>query len=62
VGGTVGGAELRVFGFELLQLPEQPVVLGVRDLRPVEDVVCVVRALDEPPELGGARRDRPPLH
>src|SRR2546427_1112972 len=45
--------QLGMLGFELLQLAEQPVVLGVRQLRLVEDVVGLVRALDEPPQLGG---------
>src|SRR5205823_1659564 len=53
VGGAVGGLELGMLGLELLQLAEQPVVLGVRQLRLVEDVVGLVRALDEPPQLGG---------
>src|SRR5204862_6139036 len=53
VGGAVGGLELGMLGLELLQLAKQPVVLGIRQLRLVEDVVGLVRALDEPPQLGG---------
>ena len=49
VGGAVGRPQLRVLGLELLQLAEQPVVLGVRDLRLVEYVAGVVGALEESP-------------
>src|SRR6266850_2560511 len=52
--GAVGGAELGMFGLELLQLAKQAVVLGVGHLRLVEYVVSVVGALDEPPQLGGS--------
>src|SRR2546426_4603560 len=51
----IGNDELRMAGFERLELAKQPVVLGVRHLRPVEHVIRVVRPLEQPPELGGAR-------
>jgi len=54
--GTVGGAELGVGAFELLQLLEDAVVLDVRHLGTVEDVVRVVGPLEDPPQLGGPRR------
>src|SRR2546425_8282535 len=60
VRGTVGRAELGVLGLELLQLAEQAVVLGVRDLRMVEHVIRVIGALDEPPQLGSPRGGTPP--
>src|SRR5260370_28149953 len=41
-----------MLGLELLQLAEQTVVLGIRNLRLVACVVGLVRALDEPPQLG----------
>jgi hypothetical protein len=46
--------ELRVGLLERLQLVEQPVVLGVLDLRIVEDVVPVVVVLEQAAQLGGA--------
>src|SRR5207247_11145482 len=56
VGGAVGSAELRMRRFQVLELAKQAVVLGVRHFGPVEHVVGVVRPLEEPPQLGGARR------
>src|SRR5258708_37686658 len=41
-----------MLGLELLQLAEQTVVLGIRNLRLVACVVGLIRALDEPPQLG----------
>ena len=38
--------------FQLLELVEERVVLGVGHLRAVEDVVAVVVVLDEPAQLG----------
>ncbi len=52
----VGRAELRVLGLQVAQLVQQRVVLGVRDLRVVEDVVAVVGALELGPELRCAIR------
>ena len=54
VGGAVGSAQVRVLGLELLQLAEQPVVLGVRQLWLVEYVISVVGALEQSPQLGGS--------
>src|SRR5713101_238871 len=56
-GGGVGGPELRMSGVKGLQLPEQAIVLGVRQFRTVEHVVGVVGSLEEPPQLGGPRGD-----
>jgi hypothetical protein len=39
LGGGVGGDEFGVGGFELLELAHEAVILGVGDLRGVEDVV-----------------------
>ncbi len=39
-------------GLEGLELAEEPIVLGVRDLGRVEDVVGVVGALDLLPQAG----------
>src|SRR3954471_455178 len=44
--GAVWRLELRVCRLEGLELPEQPVVLSVRDLRRVEDVIRMVGAAD----------------
>ena len=54
--GGVRRAQLGVLFLERDQLTQQIVVLGIRDLRIVEDVVAVVVVLEDPPELGGARR------
>src|SRR5207245_2528557 len=48
---AVGGDGARRLA--LLQLAERPVVLGVRDLRLVEDVIGVVGALEQSPQLDG---------
>src|SRR5262249_11276123 len=60
-GRGVGSLELGVFGLEVLELAEQLVVLRVRQLRLGEDVVGVVRAFQNPPQLSGACRS-PPAH
>ena len=54
VGGAVGGPELGMLRFEVLQLAKRAVVLGVGDLGLVQYVVRVVGTLQQPPELGGA--------
>ena len=43
-----------MLGLEVAQLVQQRVVLGVRDLRVVEDVVPAVVVLEHLPQLGGA--------
>ena len=53
LGGRVGRAQLRVLRLEVAQLVQQRVVVGVRDLRVVEDVVAVVVVLELPPQLLG---------
>src|SRR5882672_11595913 len=50
----VRSLELGVLRFEVLELAEQPVVLGVRQLRLVEEVVPVIRPFQNPPQLSGA--------
>ena len=52
LGGTVGGEDLGVRRFQRLELAEETVVLGVGDLRRVEDVVRVVGAFDLLPQRG----------
>jgi hypothetical protein len=42
LGGRIRGNPFRVPGFQVLQFPQQPVVLGVGDLRIVQDVVAVI--------------------
>ncbi len=51
LGGGIGGHELGVFLLELLELPEELVVLRVGYQGPVEDVVVIVVLADEVPEL-----------
>ena len=46
--------EFGVGGFQRLQFAQQPVVLGVRDLRVVEHVIAVVVVIDLVPELANA--------
>ena len=46
LGGRVRRDEVGVLLLERLQLVEEPVVIGVRDLRVVEDVVAVEMVLD----------------
>jgi hypothetical protein len=46
LGRTVRRLELGMLGLERLELAEEPVVLGVGDLRCVEDVIGVIGALD----------------
>ena len=49
----VGGEQLGMLRLEVAQLVQQRVVLGVRDLRVVEDVVAVVVVPEHLPQLGG---------
>jgi len=53
--GRIGRDELGMRGLERLQLGEEPVILGVGDLRRVLDVVKPVMALDRPAQLRDAR-------
>ena len=46
LGGRVRGQQVGVLGLEVAQLVEQRVVLGVRDLRVVEDVVAVAVVIE----------------
>ena len=48
----VGRAQLGALRLEVAQLVQEAVVLGVRDVRVVEDVVAVVVVLEHPPQLG----------
>jgi hypothetical protein len=59
LGRRIRRAQLRVFRLQGLQLAEQPVVLGVGDLRVVEDVVAVVVVVQLDAQLLGARARRP---
>jgi hypothetical protein len=52
----VGGQQFRVCRFESLQALEQPVVLGIRDLRIVEDVAAVGVVLQLSAQLAGVIR------
>ena len=53
-GRRVVAGELGMLLLESFQLVEQPVVLGVRHLRVVEDVVAVVVVVQQLAQLGGA--------
>ena len=53
----VGRDEVRMLLLERLQLVEEPVVVGVRDLRIVEDVVAVQVVLDLLAQLGSTLLD-----
>ena len=55
LGRRVRREQLGVLALEVAQLAQQRVVLGVADLRVVEDVVAVVVVLELPPQLVGAR-------
>ena len=58
-GGGVGGQELGMLPLERLELPHEPVVLGVGEDGPVEDVVGVVGGPDlRPKALRQARIGR----
>ena len=48
-----------MLGLQRLQLPQQTVILGVRDLGVVEDVVAVVVIVDRPTQALGAGRGLP---
>ena len=51
--GRIRSATVRKISLELLELPEETVVFGVRNGRTVEDVVLVGRAGEQDPQLGG---------
>jgi hypothetical protein len=51
-GGRIGRDQLRMGGFERLQLAHQAVVLGVRDVRVVEHVVAVIGVVDATTQIG----------
>ena len=53
LGRRVGSQTVRKISLELLELPEEAVVFGVRNSRTVEDVVLVRRAGEQDPQLGG---------
>ena len=63
LGGRIRGQQLRMGNLELLQLPEEAVVLGVGDGRRVQDVVAVVRLLEGGAQLRRScgRLSHPPL-
>ena len=48
---AIGSDQLGVFGFQLLQLLQQPVELPVGDLGPGLDVIEVVVVVDESPQF-----------
>ena len=52
--GRIGSQTVRKIPLELLELPEEAVVLRVRNRRTVEDVVLVRRAGKQAAQLGGA--------
>ena len=52
--GRAGGGQRGMCGFQRFQFPHQPVVVGVGDVRVVEDVVAVIGLLDRRPQGGGA--------
>ena len=59
--GAVGRDQLGMLGFELFQLLDEPVVIGIGDLRGRLDVVFPVVAADfvaKPGDFGGGRMDR----
>ena len=56
LGGRVRRHQLRVLRLERLQLAHEPVVLGVREDRLVQDVVGVVRGADPLAQVAGERR------
>src|SRR5262249_3277395 len=56
LGGRVRGDQLGMCLLDRLQATEQLVVLGIRDLRIVEDVVAMVVVRDGAPERGRSRR------
>jgi hypothetical protein len=53
-GGGVGSETVGEISLELLELPKQAVVLGVRNGRTVEYVVRVGRAVEQSAQLRGA--------
>jgi hypothetical protein len=53
LGGRVGRDQLGMFGFQSLEFSEEPIVLGVRNLRIVEYVVAMIVMAD----LGAQRLD-----
>jgi hypothetical protein len=54
--GAVGREQLRMRGFELLQLVHQPVVLQVRNFRRRLDVILVIVMTNQLPQLVHAHR------
>src|SRR5262245_33966910 len=52
LGGRIGRDEIGVRDLELLQRAEQRIVLGIRDLRIVEDVIAVVVVGESATQLG----------
>src|SRR5262249_7867143 len=57
LGGRVRSEQLRMFLLDSLELAEQVVVLGIRDLRVVQHVVAAVVVSDLPPQLVGTLGD-----
>lgn len=53
LGWRIGYNDLRVLGFELFELAEEAVVLGIGDFRIVEDIIAVVSLFNLLPEPGG---------
>jgi hypothetical protein len=52
----IGCQALRKFSLDLLELAKQPVVVGVRQRRAIENVVLVGRAVQDDAQLGGATK------
>ena len=53
LGRRIGSQTVRKISLELLELPEEAVVFGVRNSRTVADVVLVRRAGEQDAQLGG---------
>src|SRR3954470_22977591 len=53
----VGGPKRGIRPFEILELSKELVVFLVGDRGPIEHVVLVRRALEPPPQVGGAGRE-----
>jgi hypothetical protein len=62
LGGRVRRAQLRILFLERDQVAEEVVVLGIRDLRVVQDVIAVVVVLEQLSKLGRSLRSIAPAH
>ena len=54
LGRRIGRDQLRMLLFEILQFPQQAIVLAVADLRIIEHIVTVVVIIDFVPQAGDA--------